>query len=209
MAMPTGPQKRGLSKNARIGIGLVGAFVLIVVIGRFTVGTGADDATTTSRRTSSATSTSVPATTDVAAAEAQRRAAMLATKQNAENYRTLTPREFALVAKDPDAHKGELISIYGKVTQFDAATGSNGFRANTGPLPPDSGERYELNSVVRVYDPSTVADVVEDDYLLMYVEVAGAHTYDTSIGGKNTAPMFDLYIVRNLSQELEQRNHGG
>lgn len=44
MAMPTGPQKRGLSKNAWIGIGLVGAFVLVAVIGRLTVGTGADTA---------------------------------------------------------------------------------------------------------------------------------------------------------------------
>ncbi|MBU8833370.1 hypothetical protein [Mycolicibacterium goodii] len=207
MATPTPPAKRGLSRNARIGIGIVGAFILIVVIGRFTAGTGVDESDGSSSASAASTSSSAPAAAVVSDEDLEQifQAQELLDRAN---YNTLTEREFALLVKDPESRKGERVVIYGKVTQFDAATGNDAFRADTGPLPPDSGERYSQNSVITVVDPRTVADVVEDDYLKMYAVVSGAYTYKTQIGGENTAPLFSLYIVDNLSAQIEQRQAG-
>jgi len=42
----------------------------------------------------------------------------------------IAAREWQLIAKNPAAHTGERVIVYGKVTQFVAATGTSGFRAN-------------------------------------------------------------------------------
>ena len=47
-----------------------------------------------------------------------------------EPARAITAREWQLIAKDPGAHRGESVIVHGEVTQFDAATGAGGFRAN-------------------------------------------------------------------------------
>lgn len=59
MAMPT-PPKRGLSRNTWIGIGLVGAFGLIAVIGRITMGTGAEEPASIGPTSSAPTSAPTP-----------------------------------------------------------------------------------------------------------------------------------------------------
>jgi hypothetical protein len=42
----------------------------------------------------------------------------------------LTERDLALLVKSPDSHKGKIIVLYARITQFDAATGLCTFRAN-------------------------------------------------------------------------------
>jgi hypothetical protein len=37
-------------------------------------------------------------------------------------YQSLSPRDYALLVKDPDSSKGAKIIVYGSVTQFDAAS---------------------------------------------------------------------------------------
>jgi hypothetical protein len=39
--------------------------------------------------------------------------------------RAITAREWALIAKNPDAHIGERIISHGEVTQFDSGTGGS------------------------------------------------------------------------------------
>lgn len=187
----------------------IGGGLLILVAVATAIGEVRKPPSVQSSPTSSVARSATAQTPTTSGADLQRRAEALAIRRNPDSYKPLTEREFALLAKDPDAHKGELVAIYGEVTQFDAATGTEAFRADTGPLPPDSGEYYLQNSLVSVQDPSTVAEVVEDDVLKMYVEVAGAHTYETQMGGETTVPLFTLYIVENLSQALEQRQQGG
>jgi hypothetical protein len=39
-------------------------------------------------------------------------------------YENISPRDFAVLVKDPDVSKGRKTIVYGVVTQFDAATGT-------------------------------------------------------------------------------------
>lgn len=207
--VPAPPRRQRKTVERKVLLAVGGSIAVVIAIS--VLGDNGDKKPGTPTTTTAASASPAPSITKTStpsAADLQRTAAALAARRDPASYKPLTAREFALLAKDPDAHKGELVVIYGEVAQFDAATGTDAFRADTGPLPPDSGEIYTQNSLVTVQDPSTVAEVVEDDYLKMYVEVAGAHTYKTQMGGETTVPLFTLYIVENLSQELEQRTGG-
>ena len=98
--------------------------------------------------------------------------------------------------KDPDSAKGRKIIIYGVVRQFDAATGTSSFRADTAAEPQEQSYDYEHSAYVTTTDPAILANVVEKDLVTMYVEVAGAYTYDTQIGGTTTVPKFWVYIIK-------------
>lgn len=122
-------------------------------------------------------------------------------RRNPANYKPLTDRDFALLVKDPDAHASEMVIIYGQVSQFDAATGTSEFRANTGALPPSGPVTiYEQNSYVTVPDPGLTANVVKDDVLRIYATVAGSYSYELQRGGETTVPRFTAYIIDNLTQ---------
>ncbi|GAA1601952.1 hypothetical protein [Catellatospora bangladeshensis] len=45
-------------------------------------------------------------------------------------YKALSAREWKLIAKNPDSYIGKTYVVYGVVTQFDAATGDDTFRAD-------------------------------------------------------------------------------
>lgn len=109
-------------------------------------------------------------------------------RENPAAYEVLSERDFALLVKDPDSAEGRKIVLYGVVTQFDAATGTRQFRADTGPIQLDSAYAYNQNTAVEARDAALVADVVEDDVVKMYVEVGGSVSYDTQIGGRTTVP---------------------
>lgn len=70
----------------------------------------------------------------------------------AENFAKVTDREWAAITRDPAAHRGEGYVIYGKITQFDAATGPNGFYAwTTGQaVAPDSSGYYDYVDGINV-----------------------------------------------------------
>jgi hypothetical protein len=55
------------------------------------------------------------------------------------------------IAKDPEAHKGETIIVYGQVRQFDSATGTDSFRASVDGVvhkPSYGYVDYETNTVL-------------------------------------------------------------
>lgn len=107
-------------------------------------------------------------------------------------YQEIDDRTWALVAKDPKAHIGEKYVVYGKVTQFDSATGRSAFRANTGGEQQEYSYKYDVNTMVSTADPAQVSEIVEDDLVKMYVRVTGALTYSTTIGGSTTAPQVQI-----------------
>lgn len=113
------------------------------------------------------------------------------------SFKTMTAREFKLLAKDADAHAGEAYRIYGYVSQFDSATGTNAFRAETGPrkLSPDDWYEFDQNCVL-TGDEELLADVVEDDLFEAKVIVGGSFSYDTQIGGSTTVPMFAIEDIK-------------
>jgi hypothetical protein len=111
-------------------------------------------------------------------------------------YEEITPREFALIAKDPDAHRMRKLVLYGVVTQFDSATGTVGFRANADAVPHPRAYEFDQNTVLSASDPAILADVVEDDFVTMWVSGAESITYDTQIGGRTTVPKFNVNIIK-------------
>ena len=89
-------------------------------------------------------------------------------------YQSLSPRDYAVLVKDPDSNKGRKIIVYGVVTQFDAATGKSELRANTAAQPGD----HSQNTMIEAHDPSILANVVQGDAVTMWCQVQGAETYD-------------------------------
>lgn len=144
-----------------------------------------------SSKSSTSAATATEDTAERAAEEAKKQAQL-----NPATYKDITARDFALIAKDPDAHIGEKIVVYGVVTQFDAATGKKGFRADTDAVPHQSAYDFDQNTAVYANDPSILTDVVQKDFVTMWVEVAGSFSYDTQIGGSTTVPKFDVYIIK-------------
>ncbi|MFG1948277.1 hypothetical protein [Nonomuraea sp. NPDC048826] len=113
-------------------------------------------------------------------------------KFTAGDYKVLSPRGFAKLVKNPDVFKGEKFIIYGEVTQFDAATGNDIFRANSGgkKMQPEYGlTSYDQNSLF-TGSKDQLSDVVEGDVFQAYATVLGSYSYDTQIGGNTTVRVF-------------------
>ena len=125
---------------------------------------------------------------EAARVAAEAAAAAAAADADLSTYQEIDDRTWALVAKDPESHVGEKYVIYGNVTQFDSATGKSTFRANTGGEQQEKSYNYDVNTIISAKDAGSVADVVTDDLLKMYVRVTGSLTYDTQIGGSTTVP---------------------
>jgi hypothetical protein len=117
-------------------------------------------------------------------------------------YASLSDHDFALLVKDPAAAKGKKYVIYGVVTQFDAATGTCSFLADTSDA--DQADAFDFSQNTWVDSMTTagkcpiVTNVVEGDHLEMWVIVKGAYSYDTQAGGNTTVPRFKLTHVTEL-----------
>ncbi|MGE2718473.1 hypothetical protein [Mycolicibacterium celeriflavum] len=122
------------------------------------------------------------------------------TRLDRSTYDSLTAREFALMAKDPDAWAGRKVVMYGVITQFDSATGATSFRADTGPAPVMDVYDYDQNTLITAHDADMVANFVEKDRVTMYVEVQGSMTYETPMGGSVTAPSLMANIIESTSR---------
>jgi hypothetical protein len=112
--------------------------------------------------------------------------------------REITAREWAKIAKDPQSAVGQKIIVYGQVTQFDAVTGTDGFRANVDGVKHQVSygyADYETNTILGG-DASTLADLVEKDLFRAEVVVAGAYTYETTMGGQTTVPLLKVVKIQ-------------
>jgi hypothetical protein len=117
-------------------------------------------------------------------------------------YQTLTSREWAKLVKSPDDHAGETILVYGIVTQFDAATGEDGFLADSDWRRHRDSYEYGENTVYQQETGAgTFDDVVEGDFFTAKVRVTGSYSYDTQIGGNTTVPSFEVVSVSVTGHE--------
>lgn len=114
------------------------------------------------------------------------------------NYRRLSARGFGKLVKNPDAYAGKRFVLYGEVFQFDSATGSDSFLANTGParLQPSYGYVSFDQNAAFTGSESRLADVVKDDLFQAYVTVIGSYGYETQIGGNTTVPRFRIDRIK-------------
>ncbi|MEO3743108.1 hypothetical protein [Plantactinospora sp. B5E13] len=112
-------------------------------------------------------------------------------------YRTLSARQWKLLAKDPDSYVGRTYLVYGVVTQFDAATGDDTFRADVGPKNMADDWDYETNTLL-TGTTRQLRNVVDDDEFRANVTVLGSFSYDTQVGGNTTVPLLRIDSIRIL-----------
>jgi hypothetical protein len=119
-----------------------------------------------------------------------------------ETFRELSEREFALLVKDPSSAKGQKLTIYGLVTQFDAASGKCSFLASTSNTRQEDSFDYLQNTVLVSGDGKEkcplLNEVVEGDVLKLSVVGEGAQSYNTQAGGNTTAPLFEVVGLERL-----------
>ncbi|MEV4344997.1 hypothetical protein AB0J83_11020 [Actinoplanes sp. NPDC049596] len=112
-------------------------------------------------------------------------------------FKKLTARQWKTVAKSPDDHIGERYVVYGVVTQFDAATGEDAFRANADGVRHAESYDYDTNTLFSG-DATTLKSLVEDDQFRAKVTVLGSYSYDTQMGGNTTAPQLIVESIEIL-----------
>ena len=112
-------------------------------------------------------------------------------------FKAITARTWKLIAKDPGKYAGEAFIVYGAVTQFDAATGAEGFRANIDGVRHVDKWEYSTNTVLSG-DSAALADVVEGDLFMAQVLVVGPYSYDTQLGGNTTVPQLSVSSITVL-----------
>lgn len=112
-------------------------------------------------------------------------------------YAKLTERQWKLIAKNPDNYIGKTYIVYGQVTQFDAATGTDAFRANVGGKNMTYSFEYDTNTLLQG-DADRLDNLVEDDEFQAKVTVLGSFSYDTQIGGETTAPLLRVDSIKVL-----------
>ncbi len=192
---------------------IIPAGLVAVVVAGNLVGGGnqtADTAAATATPSVAAASSSAPASVPVVTTEAPKpvettttaappkttSAPPKTTSAPATVYKAISAREFKLLAKDPDAYAGKAYKIYGYVTQFDSATGPEGFLADTGPTKVSASDYYEFdqNSML-TGDEKTLSKIVEDDLFEAKVIVIGSYSYDTQMGGNTTVPAFLVQAI--------------
>jgi hypothetical protein len=104
-------------------------------------------------------------------------------------YAKLTARSWALLVKDPDKYLGNAYQVWGCISQFDAATGNDSFRAQASY----AKQAYwysDGDNALFTGDADHLADFVADDVVRMNVVSLGSFSYDTQIGGSTTVPLF-------------------
>jgi len=154
-------------------------------------------ATSASAAPSSTTAgAAAPTTATPTLASAPRTPATTAAPKPA-SYRKLSERQWKLVAKNPDAHLHKTYLIYGTVTQFDSATGTDTFRANVAHKRMAEEWDYPTNTMLTGPE-SALDDLVEDDVFQAKVTVLGSLSYDTQIGGETTVPLLRIDSIKLL-----------
>jgi hypothetical protein len=177
---------------------LVGLFLLIFVLPVLFSGGSKTPATPTSLPAAPTVKTFNGAPVDAAPAQA---APAVVAPAPLQPSRKITAREWQLIAKAPDSHVGERVIVYGQVTQFDATTGGEGFRANVDGVvhkPQYGYADYDTNTLLQSDDASVLADVVQDDLFKAEVTVTGSKSYTTVMGGNITAPQLAVTKIETI-----------
>lgn len=114
-------------------------------------------------------------------------------------YKALSSRAWSQLVKSPDSYTGNHYVVWGCITQFDAATGLDSFRA----LASYKKQAYWYTDGVNTFfngDASKLAPFVQDDIVEMRVTSLGSYSYDTQNGGNTTVPLFEVNrIIRRGS----------
>ncbi|TDB69924.1 hypothetical protein [Micromonospora sp. KC723] len=179
------------------------ALVIAVAIGGTAIGASSDEPKTVVGTVPSVSLSTLAPTSAAPTTAAPTTAARSPTKTTPRpkpkppSYKTLSARQWKLIAKNPDAYLGKHYVVYGRVTQFDAATGTDTFRANVAHRRMPDEYDYETNTMFSGSE-SDLTNLVEDDIFRANVTVLGSYSYDTQIGGQTTAPLLLVDSIKVL-----------
>ncbi|MGC5333403.1 hypothetical protein [Micromonospora sp. DT62] len=190
----------------------VGALALVTALAAgVVIGAAAGDDTDPAARANSSTSpaprsaapaaaaptTATPTTTAPTSAAPSPTKTTPPPKPRPPSYKTLSERQWKLIAKNPDAYVGQTYVVFGRVTQFDAATGVDTFRANVAHRRMADEYDYETNTLL-TGSAADLDDLVEDDIFRASITVLSAFSYDTQIGGGTTVPLLQVDSIKVL-----------
>lgn len=195
----TSPAKRGMPTALKAGIGVVSGIVIVGAIGSAMNGSSSSSSSATLITAGQASAAVKVSPTHASKAPASTKAAAPAPTK-AVVYKKLTARSWALIAKDPNAHASEAITVYGVVTQFDSATGTDTFRADVDGVKHSAYYDYPTNTIL-TSDVGTLMDVVDGDIFTAKVLVLGSLSYDTSIGGSTTVPQLFVSSIKVIGHK--------
>lgn len=207
---PQQPAKPKKKWYRRVWVWILIAIVFIVIVANGNKGgsEAADTATVTGSVPAADTNASMKAEASAnAAAKASQQAeasASAAAKASAEaaalkdpsSYKKLTDREFSMIVKDPESHKGEKVVLYGYVQQLDSATGPDVLLAGIGGSSKENWYEYQDRAIVVAGEKGMYQDVVQKDLVTIYATVNGSMSYDTQIGGNTTVPKLTANIIK-------------
>jgi hypothetical protein len=114
-------------------------------------------------------------------------------------FRALTQRDWQLIAKDPNGAKGQYVTIYGKITQFDVATGLSSFRADVAGIDITSngywigGDNSFLSG-----DAQILKAFVSGDKFVAKVKILGSYSYTSSANYQITAVDLQVYEIARI-----------
>lgn len=192
-------QSKGLGITA-IALGTVAAIVsLIMTISLSTFAANRGDSRPQAILSTSATEETEP-TTEPTEEEPEPPAAP--TTPDLSTFAAVEDRDFALIAKDPDAHSGKNLILYGSIMQFDSATGRCAMLIDTAATQKEVSFDYSQSVMAVAGDGDTECPVfdplVEDDHVKLWVTIDQSFSYDTQIGGNTTVPMVEVWQAELL-----------
>lgn len=113
-------------------------------------------------------------------------------------FSNISEREWALIAKDPNGSIGKTIIVYGYITQFDAATGLNQFRAEVNGVNNRTSYGLTGDNTFLTGTKELLQSFVAKDYFYAKVIVTGAYTYTTTFNGSLTVPKLEVVEINRL-----------
>ncbi|WP_306913355.1 MULTISPECIES: DUF2510 domain-containing protein [unclassified Arthrobacter] len=123
----------------------------------------------------------------------------------ATDYKEMPERDLAVLVKDPESHKGEMVVLHARVTQFDTATGGCSFRAEAAHVRPEDTFGYNHNSFFVGGAGGVSCDqlksYVDKDEVKVLATVKGLVEYKTMMGGQTAAPEFRVDQIERLASK--------
>lgn len=123
-------------------------------------------------------------------------------ESSADDYTSLSKRDWQRLVKSPDKYSGKRYRVWACITQFDAATGDEAFRGNA------SYKRQkewflDTDNAIFTGDAERLDPFVADDIVSMRVIGGGSLSYETTIGGETTVPVFEVVTIKREKGSCE------